>query len=183
MYSRLSERELLRLALHRGQVRNRREHHSPRQRRAKAGLDLSLVKRQREAALQRHLVRAELLHQRAELARMVGLQRLWIGRDRPRFGQRVLSRVTAQQVGHCRVAPVDFLNRLREPLVDRPVHQSVGEQKHGDHRPKREHQCAQHHLAPEARACRPGLPLQVELQQRAQQHENQRHQRHENQRR
>ena len=65
----------------------------------------------------------------------------------------------------------------------RAIDQAVREKEQEDHRPQRQQQCAQHHLAAETRAQHARLALGIEAQQSANQDERQRDEEQENQRR
>ena len=132
-------------------------HQGPSFGRVEARLGAIVHQRKSEAALQRHLAVAELVHHEAEVSGLKRLLRCGRGGDTLRFILRIVDGVLRQQ--RCNEVGVilHVLGRAREPLLDRAIQQAVRKQEKKDDRTERQQQRSQHHVAAELRAEQPVL--------------------------
>ncbi len=142
----------------------------------------ALGQSQSKSALQRWLAAAEFILQAGiicDLESAVGCGRLGNFHC-------FLPGVVAGVVGEQRHQParvlLQLVHRTGEPLVDRAVHQGIGEHEHGQRRGKREQQRADHHARLKTRPQHAQPSLGIQLKQVAEQDEGKGYQQQKDQR-
>ncbi len=91
-----------------------------------------------------------------------------------RFRLRIFGSIGREQRCHGCGVFANLFNRTREPLLDRSIHQPVGEEKHHDDWHRREEQRADNHAGAKLRANHAQTPFDEELEQIARENERQR---------
>ena len=103
-----------------------------------------------------------------------GVLGLWSRRDRFGLSTRVLRRIGESSDAMAAVSLRTSSTGRRKPLIDRVVHQAVGEPEHHDHRKEREQQAADHQASAKFRSQNPQPAFGEELEQIPHQHESER---------
>ena len=134
-----------------------------------------------ESALQRRDVFPKFFRGVSEISAGIGSLKFFRLGDGLCFRGRILARVIVEQSRHRRGIRAHFLDRLRKPLVDRAVHQPVGEPEHRNHGQERQQQADHHQARAELRTGHACPPFGIEFQQVASKNDGQRHEREEDQ--